>query len=75
MTVRQIADEALIPEQRFALEIWHEFLKRRRLGVQWDPDLGWIAESTKGLQTWQLRKYVLDVARLAREHPGVQVSL
>lgn len=67
----QIAEQAVVDGKQFSAEIWHEFLKRKFLGVEELPDGSLIAAPSKGLTTAQFSEYCQQCEAYAATELGV----
>ena len=70
--LKEISDQAWIEGKQFSSEIWHEYLKRKFLGVDDLPITGTVAKSTQKLNTAQFSIYSQEVEAWAASELQVQ---
>jgi hypothetical protein len=69
--LHQLEEDAWIEGRQYTAEIWHEFLKRRFLGVVDLPCGGTTAQSTSSLTVSEFQQYVTQVEVWAAQNLGI----
>ena len=70
----QIAEDGWIEGRRYSAEVWHEFAKRRFIGVIDGPGGISIAESSSRLNTKEFADYVQKVEVWAATELGITLT-
>ena len=69
--LKQIADQAVVNGKQFSADVWHEFAKRKFLGVIELPDGGVVSVSSTNLTTEEFSDYCSKVEAWAASELGV----
>ena len=69
--LKQVAEQAVVNGKQFSADVWHEFAKRKFLGVIELPDGGVVAVSSTNLTTEEFSDYCSKVEAWAASELGV----
>jgi hypothetical protein len=69
--LKQIAEQAVVNGKQFSADVWHEFAKRKFLGVIELPDGGVVSVSSTNLTTEEFSDYCSKVEAWAASELGV----
>lgn len=63
--LQQIAESGWVNARQYSSEIWHEFLKKKFIGLDDLPDGGAIGKTTTTLNTKEMADYITQVEAFA----------
>ena len=72
--LHELAENGWVEGRKFSAEVWHDYFKRRFIGVEDLPNGGTMAKESKRLSTKAFNDYVTKVEVCAAEELGISIG-